>query len=134
MKAIALLLMFSIALTAVGQTNTPNRMPKATYPVDNYNYTPLEPVGTTSCPPSVCLIAPQPVYSLLTIEDRGVIVVYIPVATTAPDGKKTYTITTSSDWTCAPTNAQTNFATITCVKSDTPKPTASPVAPKKVKP
>lgn len=46
----------------------------------------------------------------------------MPQGTVGVDGRKTYTILTSSEWTCTPASGEENAVVIVCVKNDRLKP------------
>jgi hypothetical protein len=46
----------------------------------------------------------------------------MPQGTVGADGRKTYTISTSLDWTCTPASGEANAVVIVCVKNDKLKP------------
>lgn len=63
-------------------------------------------------------------YYLLQIRSDDGNEVVMPAVSVAADGQKTYTVITGKEWTCTPTSANNSSATITCVKSDNPAPSA----------
>jgi hypothetical protein len=81
-----------------------------------------KPVDSISLVPfTINSFLPSALVEIDAYDGKGGTALILPPAIVTPDGHKIYTITTKADWTCTPTDATSNSATIVCVKSDDTK-------------